>query len=445
MAGPTVPPGEASISVRDDRMRAILNILEDFAEEKDRLERIQRAELNLLEDFSMEREKAEAANRELRSALESLVKAEEALKDADRKKSEFIAVLSHELRNPMAAIRTGLSILEQVPQGGDEARQTTAMIDRQFSHLKRLVDDLLDVTRIARNKITLKKERLDLNELLRRVLHDCRGALEANGLELRARLGAAPVFLGGDRTRLSQVFTNLMENAIDFTPPGGVVEVTAERMDGRVVVKVSDSGVGIPAEMISRLFEPFVQADTNLTRHGSGLGLGLALVKGLVELHGGEITVSSPGPGQGAVFTVHLPTDAETGCQPARTAPAGSSRRRILVIEDNDDLAQGLGKLLRLLGHDVAVAMTGEDGVRLAGRDRPDVVLCDIGLPDIDGYEVGRRLRSDRSLDGALLVALTGYAQPEDLERASAAGFDRHLAKPVELAMLQQALAGLSP
>ncbi len=371
--------------------------------------------------------------------------AEDALRNSDRQKNEFIAVLSHELRNPMAAIRTGLSILEQVPQGGEEARQTTAMVDRQFSHLTRLVDDLLDVTRIVRNKIMLKKERLELNDLLRRVLQDCREGVEAKGLDLRVELDDAPVELWGDRTRISQVFANLLENAIDFTPPGGRIEVKGERDERgrRAVIRVSDTGIGISPEMLSRLFNPFVQADTSLTRSGSGLGLGLALVKGLVELHGGEVGVASPGPGRGSEFTVRIPLGGEAGQGPAAAPPASAPRRRILLIEDNKDIAQSLGKLLGLLGHEATVALTGSEGLRLARRDHPDVVLCDIGLPDIDGYEVGRRLRSDRSLEGALLVALTGYAQPEDLERASAAGFDRHLAKPIELQVLKKVLAEL--
>ncbi len=373
-------------------------------------------------------------------------RAEEALKESDRQKNDFIAVLSHELRNPMAAIRTGLSILERVPDGGDEARQTTTMINRQFYHLTRLVDDLLDVTRLSRNKITLKKERLDLCDLLRHDVEDARDHFASKDIEIAVRVPDTPLDLMGDRTRLSQVFANLLENAADFTPPGGRVDVTVEKNEEtrQVLVRVSDTGIGIRPEVLPRLFEPFAQTDSNLTRKGSGLGLGLTLVKGLIKLHGGHIGVTSPGPGEGAEFTIRLPLDGDERGEKVAAAPVKNvPGRRILLIEDKKDLAEGMGKLLRLLGHQVTIALTGSEGMRLARKECPEVLLCDIGLPDIDGYEVAHLIRSEPDLKGVFLVALTGYAQPEDLERALAAGFDGHLAKPVELKLLNKILAEL--
>jgi signal transduction histidine kinase len=375
--------------------------------------------------------------------------AEEALLEADRQKNRFLALLSHELRNPLAAIRGSLSLLERVPPDGEQARRAVAVIDRQTYQLTRLVDDMLDVTRITQNKVTLQRERIELNELLRGVLEDHQGLFEHNGLAFDIELEGSPIPMQADRARLSQVLANLLQNAAQFTPRGGRVRVsTALDTAGRqAVIRVTDTGIGIAPELIPQLFKPFSQLETGTGRRNGGLGLGLALVKGLVELHGGQVTASSRGPGLGAEFAVRIPWEAgETGLKPGGSLPALQARR-ILLIEDNPDLLDVLRELLELLGQEVAVAGSGAQGLAMACAAPPDVLLCDIGLPDMDGYAVARAFREDDRLRGVRLVALTGYAQPDDVERATAAGFDCHLAKPVELATLQQLLSvtGLPP
>ncbi len=368
---------------------------------------------------------------------------EEALREADQQKNRFLATLSHELRNPLAAIRTCTDILGRVPPGGEQANRALATINRQCEQLAHLVDDLLDVSRITQNKIVLQPERLELNDLLREVLGDFEVIFEASGLRLQSMLDPSPIFLTADRTRLAQVFDNLLHNAAKFTPRGGLVTVST-CLDADVetaIVRVADTGIGIEPEMIPRLFKPFAQLDTSLDRHGGGLGLGLALIKRLVELHGGEVGVVSAGAGWGTEFTIKLPWK-EQQVQEARTVTAPQHRcRSVLIIEDNVDVAESLRELLELAGHEVEVANSGHEGLALASAKPPEVLLCDIGMPGMDGFAVGRAFRSDVRLKDVFLVALTGYTQPDDVEKVKAAGFDRHLAKPVDLATLRRVLA----
>lgn len=366
----------------------------------------------------------------------------ESLRDADRRKDEFIAGLSHELRNPLAPIRNSLHILGRAVPGGEQARRALAVIDRQVGHMSRLIDDLLDVTRIARGKAELHRERIDLCELTRGTVEDYRGAFVASGVELRLSTEKAELWVYGDRTRLAQAVGNLLQNAVKFTPRGGatVVSVRADATRDRVILQVEDSGRGIPAEFLPRIFEPFTQADTTLDRRMGGLGLGLALVKGVVEMHRGSVDASSAGTGKGATFSIALPLEKAGRVQPAEHHLEGRAARRVLVIEDNADAAESLREVLELNGHEVATARDGPEGIDRARSFRPDVVLCDIGLPGIDGYEVARTLRADPELDQVVLVALTGYASPEDVARARAAGFDDHLAKPAGVETLETAL-----
>jgi PAS domain S-box-containing protein len=365
------------------------------------------------------------------------------LREADRRKSEFIAVLSHELRNPLAAIRSSLYVIEHA-QGGEVAARARHVIDRQVDQLARMVDDLLDVTRITRNKIQLQRARLDLVDLVGQTIEDNRANLEARGVNLDLRLSELPVTINADGARIAQVITNLLGNAVKFTPSGGTVTVSvfAEAERGRAVVQVADTGTGIDPGLLGRLFEPFMQADRTLDRTGGGLGLGLALVKGLVDLHGGEVTASSQGLGKGASFVVRLPLAEPIGSGAAAPArhPAPAGHRRILVIEDDTDVADGLQAALEIDGHAVEVAKSGSDGLSRARRFQPEVVLCDIGLPGMNGYDVARAFRADPDLRATMLVALSGYAQAEDVERARGAGFDRHLAKPASIDNLKRIL-----
>ncbi|MFW5739838.1 MAG: PAS domain-containing protein, partial [Myxococcota bacterium] len=371
---------------------------------------------------------------DLKQTQHALAEAMEQLELADRRKNEFLAVLSHELRNPLTPIRNSLHLLEHAAPASDQARRAKDILVRQVAHLSRLVDDLLDVTRVTRNKIVLQREDVELCALMRGVADDQRSLFEQNGLSLDVQLPSGAVFVDGDAARLAQVMSNLLQNAVKFTQQGGRVTITLDDERGRAVIRVRDDGLGMTDKTISQLFQPFVQAESSLDRSEGGLGLGLALVKGLVELHGGAVTAHSDGLGHGSEFVVSLPKAAPGATKGSTPPPRPStSRLRVLIIEDNADAAETLRDLLVLKKHEVEVAFSGPDGVAKAKQFRPHVVLCDIGLPGMDGYEVARTCRADDSLHGTHLVALTGYALPEDVERAKDAGFDHHIAKPPSL------------
>jgi PAS domain S-box-containing protein len=373
--------------------------------------------------------------------------AQRALHEADRRKDEFIAILAHELRNPLAPVRTAVEILRRT--GGHEPRQDRAreVIDRQVSHMSRLIDDLLDVSRIARGKLVLRRERCDFGAVARQIAEDYRQSIEAAGLRLHVRCAPQPIWVDGDPVRLAQMIGNLLNNATRFTERGGQVEVHAEADTQRrlAIVRVVDTGVGMDQSLMERLFDPFSQASQDLARSKGGLGLGLALTKGLVELHGGGVAVGSDGRGQGSTFTLRLPlaVSAAGAMRPAARPAAGSpAPLRVLVIEDNEDAARSLGELLELGGHQVRLAFDGESGVAAASEFLPDVVISDIGLPgEIDGYGVAEALRANEVLRETYLIALSGYANEQARRRSAAAGFDVHLPKPADIHVLEQTLA----
>jgi signal transduction histidine kinase len=380
-----------------------------------------------------------------RLELELQRRAEE-LAQADRRKDEFLAMLGHELRNPLGPIRNAVGVMRLLGLGEPQLVWARDVIDRQVVQLARLVDDLLDVSRISRGKIVLQTERLDLAGLVRNVVEDCRRDFDDAGLCLALDLGDTSVWVDGDRARLTQVMTNLLQNSLKFTERGGQVSIRVETAGQWAILRVRDTGVGIDPEMLPRLFETFAQADRSLDRSKGGLGLGLALVKGLVSLHGGEVSAFSGGRGQGAEFVVKLPLESDPAIFSGPRGlgagdPASAARKlRILVVEDNHDAAESLRLLLELFGCEVAVAHSGPAGVEAATAWRPEVVLCDIGLPGMSGYEVVAALRRHPATATARLIALTGYGQEEDRRRSREAGFDQHLVKPVDPATLREVL-----
>jgi PAS domain S-box-containing protein len=371
----------------------------------------------------------------------ALRRANAQLAEADVRKNEFLAVLSHELRNPLAPITNSLYILDHAPPGGAQASRAKEVIARQVAQLAHLVDDLLDITRITSNKIHLSKERLELNEVARRAIEDNRSLFDKTEVRLDLLPAPRPVFVLADRTRVAQIIGNLLQNAAKFTRNGGTTRVSLEAEGNEAQVRVVDNGVGMSPEILGRLFQPFMQADQTLDRSKGGLGLGLALVRGLVEMHGGSITARSQGPGKGSEFLVRLPLDTGvTRAAAADSLPLARTPRRVLIIEDNVDTADSLRDALEFGGNDVQVANNGPDGLAKARTYMPDVILCDIGLPGMDGYAVARMLRSDAAFNNTRLVALSGYALPDDVQRASQAGFERHLAKPPSIDVLEELL-----
>jgi PAS domain S-box-containing protein len=371
------------------------------------------------------------------------------LREADRLKDEFLAMLAHELRNPLAPVRNALHVLKQPGANGEMVRQVRDVAERQVQHMARLLDDLLDVSRISRGRIELRKEAMDVAAVLRRSVEAVRPLIEERRHELTLALPAGALRVEADPTRLEQVLTNLLNNAAKYTDPGGRIGLTAERAGDEVVVRVRDTGIGIAPGMLPRIFDLFVQAERRLDRAQGGVGIGLTLVKKLVELHGGRIEAASGGLGQGSEFVVSLPALAdERPCERGRAAEQGEAAalpcRRILVVDDNQDAADSLGLLLRLAGQDVRTAYDGPSALDQVQAFRPALVFLDIGMPGMDGYEVARRLRQQSDLKDVVLVALTGWGQEEDRRRSREAGFDRHLVKPVEPSALEALLADVT-
>ncbi|KQV36897.1 response regulator [Massilia sp. Root335] len=368
------------------------------------------------------------------------------LSEADHRKSEFLATLAHELRNPLAPIRTGLDLLRMAPRDAEATGRVHAMMDRQLGHLIHLVDDLLDIARITRGKIELKREAVDLKVVVQMALETSAALIDGHGHRLEVDLPHEPLPLEADVTRMVQVLSNLLNNAAKYTPAGGCVTLAAWREDGHAVVAVSDTGIGIPPDAIGSVFEMFTQVRGSLDRAQGGLGIGLSLVRRLVELHGGRVSAFSAGRGNGSTFTVRLPLHpGSPHARPTGTDDAHHTQPpaplRVLVVDDNADAADSLVALLEALGHATTVARDGPQGLRLALEARPDLVLLDIGLPGMSGYEVARAIRRRQGLRQIVLIALTGWGAQSDQEQSHEAGFDQHLTKPVSLEALEQALA----
>jgi signal transduction histidine kinase len=384
------------------------------------------------------------------ASLGSLKAAQQRLEEADRRKDEFLAVLAHELRNPLAPVRSAVEILNREDAADADRRGARCVIDRQTRQMARLVDDLLDVSRITRGRIELRKERVDLAAVVQSAIETSLPLIETSGHRLTVTLPSGPAPLEADPTRVAQVISNLLNNAAKYTAQGGQVSLSAGREGDEAVVRVRDSGIGIPRPMLSRIFEMFVQADSSLERAHGGLGIGLALARRLIEMHGGTLEAFSAGPGLGSEFVARLPL-AEAMPKPLEEAERGDgataargSRRRVLVVDDNADAADSLGVLLEMMGHEVRTAYDGVEAVAKTAEFAPDVVLLDIGLPRMNGYEAARRIRQQPSGRAMRLVALTGWGQDEDKRRSREAGFDVHVTKPLDPALLERLLTGAS-
>jgi PAS domain S-box-containing protein len=378
-------------------------------------------------------------------ARQQVEESEARLREADRRKDDFLALLAHELRNPLAPIRNSLQMLTLTADGNEMVTSATQVMGRQVDQLVSLVDDLLDVSRISRGKIKLRPQLIDLNEVVLLAVEASRPLLVADGLTLTVELPAAPLYLQGDTTRLIQVVSNLLNNAAKFTPEGGHVWLTAGQEDGDILLGVRDDGIGIAPDQLEPIFELFVQADTSLERSQGGLGLGLTLVRQLVQLHGGRVRASSEGPGQGSEFSVRLPALKESPKpQPVSDTGTKPTRRRILVVDDNPDAALTLAMVLKLKGFETHTRHSGQEGLAAAESLLPEVIILDIGMPGLNGYDTCRRLRQHPWGESMWVIALTGYGQEEDKRLSLEAGFDTHLIKPVDLGALLTLLASLS-
>ena len=371
-----------------------------------------------------------------------------AAEEADRRKDEFLGMLAHELRNPLGPILNAAYLLRRISPKEPRLEELGDIIDRQVKHMTRLIDDLLDATRLAHGKVLLKKQRCDLAKIVQQTAEDYRSIFDANRLKLEIRNAKTPFWTEGDPVRLAQIVGNLLHNAHKFTDPGGTVTVSAElEKNGHMIaISVSDSGIGIEPKMLPYVFEVFRQAEQGLDRSRGGLGLGLALVKGLVELHGGEVSVSSEGFGKGATFTIRMPvesTQVEDITPVSVETISKGEKYRILLIEDNYLTAESTRLLLSDDGYNVQTASNGLTALEAARIFHPQVVLCDIGLPGMDGYQFIRRLRQDEALASSYVIAMTGYGRNEDQRRAREAGFDMHMTKPVDYYYLRQTLADL--
>ena len=365
------------------------------------------------------------------------------LEHADRQKNEFLSMLAHELRNPLAPIRTGVDVLRMQGDEQPEVVWARDMIERQTTQLVRLVDDLLDVSRITGGKIRLELERIDVAAIVATAVETSRPLIDEAGHELTVSMPDETLWVKCDRVRLSQVLSNLLNNAAKYTRGGGSIHLSVEREGSECVFRVRDNGIGIPREMLSKVFDLFTQVERSLDRSRGGLGVGLTLARRLIEMHGGRIDVASDGPGQGSEFTVRLPavspilpkeSTPETGQTPAQSVRR--VRLRILIVDDNVDAADSVAWLLRQQTHDVRTAHDGRSALAMASEFRPQVVVLDLGLPELDGYEVSRRLRAAPDTREALIIAVSGYGQDEDRRRSSQAGFDYHFIKPVDFETL---------
>jgi signal transduction histidine kinase/ActR/RegA family two-component response regulator len=429
---------EVSAARWQDRTRTFITaILRDVNDRRD-------AEIALRKSERESRANAKA----LAELNEVLKESGKALNAVDRRKDEFLATLAHELRNPLAPLRNGLQLLKLAKDDAGLIERTRHMMDMQLGQLVRLIDDLLDVSRITNDRIALSKELTSLDKVIRQAIETSAPIIDAQQHKLSIDIPAHEITLDADVIRLTQVFANLLNNAAKYTPRGGTIQIRAEQRDDSVTVRIIDNGIGIPQEMLAKVFDMFMQVDNSLERSHGGLGIGLSLVKRLVTMHGGTVEARSKGTGAGSEFVVRLPR----GTKPMAIeephvrkadAAAKSIRRRVLVVDDNQDAATSLALILGLMGHETRTANDGIEAIAVADEFQPHAALLDIGMPKLNGYEAARRMRETEWGRQMLLVALTGWGQESDRLRSSNAGFDAHLIKPVDVAEIQRLLANV--
>ncbi|GAC1469822.1 MAG: hypothetical protein NVSMB9_14140 [Isosphaeraceae bacterium] len=359
----------------------------------------------------------------------------EDLREVDRRKDEFLAMLAHELRNPLASVNSAVRLL-RTDDAPDHLDWALGVLERQIRHLSRLIEDLLDISRITRGTIVLRKEIVDAAVILDRAIEDVRPLIQERRQELTVSFQHGSLWLEADPTRLEQVFVNVLANAAKYTQPCGRIQISAAREEGHNVIRVQDNGVGIPPSQIPRMFELFAQGDRSIARSEGGLGIGLTLVKALVESHLGTVTAFSEGEGRGSLFVLRLPAVSPPASEPVKV-PATRARgvtigRRVLVVDDNIDTVKGMAKLLKILGHEVWTAQSGPEAITVAKEQCPEVILLDLGLPVMDGYEVAASLRKEKDLTEMVIIAVSGYGQEQDRRRAREAGIDHHFVKPVD-------------
>jgi PAS domain S-box-containing protein len=379
-------------------------------------------------------------NMALALAITKREAAEAELRLAVRQKDAFLAMLAHELRNPLAPIRHAGELLIRTVGPDSKAQRLLAIIARQTDQLSRLVDDLLDVARIAQNRIALRQQPLEISSLIDQAVETVQPLINEKRHQLRVDKPAMPLYVHGDRARLAQSLSNLLHNAVKYTDPGGTIRLIATASDDHLEFEVRDSGIGIADHLLPHVFDLFVQSERTLDRAQGGLGIGLSIVKGLIEMHGGTVKAASDGAQRGSTFTIRLPRITPPEITHPAHRPASGVKRRVLIVDDNVDAADSLAMLLESDGHEAETAYSANTALEAVERVRPEIVLLDVGLPLTDGYEIARRLRASNTVPGMRLVALTGYGREEDRERARAAGFDDHLLKPADIAALQELL-----
>jgi CheY-like chemotaxis protein len=360
--------------------------------------------------------------------------------DVGQRVNAFLAMLAHELRNPLAPIRHASELLTHMLARDSKAQRLLAMIMRQTDQLTRLVDDLLDVARIAQNRIVLRKAPLEIGGLIDQAVETVQSIITEKEHELRIEKPASPIYVHGDRARLAQSLSNVLHNAAKYTEAGGAITLRVAASAEQVELEVRDSGIGIPEQLLPHVFEPFVQSERAIDRAEGGLGIGLSIVKGLIEMHGGTVRAASEGTGCGSTFRIRLPRISLPEAVEQPPGPRPGVKRRVLIVDDNVDAADSLAMLLRVDGHEAETAYSASSALEAIETLRPEIVLLDVGLPQMDGYEIARRLRANNTVPGIRLIALTGYGRAEDRERARLAGFDGHLLKPADMQALQQFL-----